>query len=79
MNSMITYGLSWKTVTHDHFLAIPRLQEVQQSLSKREEELRTSKLLETKQKEKENKALNDSVDQKNLVQFYHPQHFLSWY
>ena len=65
--------------TNDHFLAIPRLQEVQLSLSKREEELRTSKLLETKKKERENKALYHSVDQKNLVQFSCPEHFLAWY
>ena len=31
--------------THNTFLAMPRLEEVQLSLSKREEELRTSKLL----------------------------------
>ena len=65
--------------THEHFLAIPRLQEVQLSLSKREEELKTSKLPETKQKERKNKALYDSVDQKNLVQFSRPEHFLAWY
>ena len=36
--------------SHDHFLAIPRFQEIQLSLSKREEELKTSKQLESKQK-----------------------------
>ena len=65
--------------THDHFLSIPRLQEIQLSLSKREEELKTIKQLESKQKERENKALYNSVDQKNLVQFSRPEHFLAWY
>ena len=41
--------------------------------------MKTSKQLESKQKERENKALYDSVDQKNLVQLSRPEHFLAWY
>ena len=53
--------------TGDYFLAIPKLQAIQMNLSRMEEELKTNKQLQTKQKERENKALYDSVDQKNLV------------
>ena len=60
-------------------MSIPRLQEVQISLSRREEELNRDKQLQIKQKERENKALYDSMDQKNLVQFSRPEHFLAWY
>ena len=52
---VINYELTDGT---DHaFFAIPRLEEVQLSLSKREEEWKTNKLLQTKQLERESKAM----------------------
>ena len=58
---------------------MPRPQEEQLSLAKLEEELKTSQQLDNRQKERENNAVYNSIDQNNLVQFYQPEHFLTWY
>ena len=61
------------------FVAVPKLEEVQLRMLKREDELKTEKRLHNKQLERESRAMCDSIDQKNLIKFSHQEHFLAWY
>ena len=60
------------------FNTITQVENVQMRLSKREEELKTAKILDNKATERHNKASYDSVDSKNLVQFTKAENFLAW-
>ena len=60
------------------FNAITQMENVQMRLSKREEDLKTAKILDNKALERQNKASYDSVESKNLVQFSKQENFLAW-
>ena len=60
------------------FNTITQVENVQMRLSKREEELKTAKILDNKNVERQNKASYDSVDSRNLVQFTKAENFLAW-